>query len=243
MLNGRAKRRLYADLNPAKLRVIDYCFEQLGCRSFADLGGVWAVDGGYSRYAADIHEAESGVIVDDDFTDEYLKQSRRLPKLTHVRRNFGDPALIEGLGDLDVAFFYDVLVHQVAPDWDELLELYAPHVRCFGIVQPQWNGDESVRLFDLGEEAYLAAIPSVDQGPGTVYDGLFDRLDEINERRGRPWRDVHDVWQWGITDAGLIDRMADLGFGLRYFENTGSWRGLEDFHEGAFIFDRATPAG
>ena len=59
---------------------------------------------------------------------------------------------------------------------------------------------------------------------------------------GRPWRDVHDIWQWGITDRDLIARMAELGFGLRLFENTGPWRELERFHDGAFVFDRHTPA-
>lgn len=236
----RRRRSPYAHLNPAKLRVIDYCFEQLGARSFADLGGVWAVDGGYSRYAADVHSAERGVLVDEDFTDTYLDHERRLPSLTHVRGNFGAREVAESLGPIDVAMFFDVLLHQVAPDWDELLELYAPGCRCFAIVQPQWNGAETIRLLELGEQEYLAAIPAGDAGHGSIYDGLFGRLDEINEQRGRPWRDVHDVWQWGITDAGLIAQMAELGFGLRYFENTGPWRGLERFHESAFVFDRDT---
>jgi hypothetical protein len=240
MLKRRAPKSLYSHLNPAKLRALDYCFEQLGSRSFADLGGIWAVDGGYARYAADVHSAERGLIVDDDFTDTYLEHSRRLPRLEHVRGNFGQRAVAESLGTLDVAIFFDVLLHQVDPDWDEVLEIYAPISRRFAIVQPQWNGPETVRLIDLGEAEYLASIPEVDIGPGSVYDGLFDRLHEVNERRARPWRDVHDVWQWGITDRDLIARMAELGFGLRMFENTGPWRGLDRFHESVFVFDRET---
>ena len=88
---------------------------------------------------------------------------------------------------------------------------------------------------------YLAAIPATDMSHGSIYNGLFDRLDQINEQRGRPWRDVHDIWQWGITDGDLIARMAALGFGLRLFENTGRWQALERFHESAFVFDRDTP--
>jgi hypothetical protein len=89
----------------------------------------------------------------------------------------------------------------------------------------------------------MAAIPEGEAAHGSVYDGLFERLDETNEQRGRPWRDVHDIWQWGITDRDLIARIAELGFGLRLFENTGPWRGLERFHESAFVFDRGTPVG
>jgi hypothetical protein len=221
-------------LNPVKLAVIDHCFEQQGCRSFADLGGVWGVDGGYSRYAADVHRAERGVLVDDDFTAAYLEHSSRLPNLVHVRGNFGAPEITEALGSLDVVFFFDVLLHQVNPDWDELLARYAERARCVAVVQPQWNGEETVRLLDLGEVEYLAAVP-----PDDIYEGLFSRLDTVHETRSRPWRDVHDIWQWGITDRDLTERMRAHGFEVTYFRETGPWRGLPRFHESAFVFARA----
>jgi hypothetical protein len=237
---GRLLAR-YPNLSLTKLRVIDYCFEQLDSRSFADLGGVWGIDGAYARYAADAHSPDRGVVVDEGFTDRYLQLERKLPGLTHVRGNFGDREVAASLGSVDVAMFFDVLLHQVAPDWDEVLEIYAPICRRVAIVQPQWNGPETVRLLDLGEAEYMASIPEGEAAHGSVYDGLFDRLEEVNEQRGRPWRDVHDIWQWGITDRDLIARMAELGFGLRLFENTGPWRGLERFHGAAFVFDRDTP--
>jgi hypothetical protein len=237
---GRVLAR-YPNLSPAKLRVVDYCFDQLGCRSFADLGGVWGIDGAYARYAADAHSPERGVLVDENFTERYLELERKLPGLTHLCGNFGRREVAESLGQVDVCFFFDVLLHQVDPDWDAVLGLYAAACRRIAIVQPQWNGPQTVRLIELGEAEYLASIPTGEAAQGSIYDGLFERLDQINEERGRPWRDVHDIWQWGITDGDLIGRMADLGFGLRLFENTGSWRGLERFHEGAFVFDRDTP--
>jgi hypothetical protein len=245
---GRAERKRrrvlarYPNLNPVKLRVIDYCLDRLGSSSFADLGGIWGVDGAYARYAADAYPEARGVVVDDDFSDGYLRLERRLPNLTHVRGNFGQRDVVEALGQLEVAMFFDVLLHQVDPDWDEVLGLYAPRCRRIAIVQPQWNGRETVRLLDLGESEYMASIPKQDDAHGSIYDSLFSRLGEINEQRGRPWRDVHDIWQWGITDAALVERMAALGFGLRLFENTGPWRGLTRFHESAFVFDRGTPA-
>jgi hypothetical protein len=162
--------------------------------------------------------------------------------LEHLRGNFGDREVAEALGQIDVAMFFDVLLHQVAPDWHEVLAIYAPHCRRFAIVQPQWNDAQTVRLLDLGKDEYLASIPGGENAHGTIYDGLFDRLDQINEQRGRAWRDVHDIWQWGISDRDLIERMAALGFGLRMFENTGPWRGLARFHDAAFVFDRDIPA-
>jgi len=237
---GRLLAR-YPNLSMTKLRTIDFCFEQLDSRSFADLGGVWGIDGAYARYAADAHSPERGVVVDENFTERYLKLERKLPGLGHLQGNFGDPGVASSVGQVDVVFFFDVLLHQVAPDWDEVLALYAPVAQRIAIVQPQWNGRETVRLLDLGEAEYMAAIPQAEAAHGSVYDGLFARLDEINEQRGRPWRDVHDIWQWGITDRELIARMAELGYGVRMYENTGPWLGLECFHDAAFVFDRDTP--
>jgi hypothetical protein len=237
---GRLLAR-YPNLSLTKLRLIDYCFEQLDSRSFADLGGVWGIDGAYARYAADAHSPERGVLVDENFTDRYLELERKLPGLTHLPGNFGRRDVAEALGSVDVVMLFDVLLHQVDPDWDDVLALYAPGCRRFAIVQPQWNGPETLRLLDLGEQDYIAAIPGGEAAHGSVYDGLFARLDDFNEQRGRPWRDVHDIWQWGITDRDLSAHMAELGFGLRLFENTGPWRGLERFHESAFLFDRDTP--
>jgi hypothetical protein len=236
---GRLLAR-YPNLSMTKLRLIDYCFEQLESSSFADLGGVWGIDGAYARYTADAHSPERGVVVDENFTERYLELERKLPGLMHLQGNFGDPQTVQALGQVDVAMFFDVLLHQVDPDWDEVLALYAPVAQRVAIVQPQWNGPESVRLLDLGEQEYMAAIPEGEAAHGSVYDGLFGRLDEVNEQRGRPWRDVHDIWQWGITDSDLIARMAELDYGLRLYENTGPWRGLERFHEAAFLFDRET---
>ena len=234
---GRLLAR-YPNLSMTKLRLIDYCAEQLESRSFADLGGVWGIDGAYARYAADAHEPERVVVVDENFTERYLELERKLPSLGHVQGNFGSREVAKSLGQIDVAMFFDVLLHQVGPDWDQVLAIYAPFCKRIAIVQPQWNGPETVRLLDLGEQEYMAAIPEDEAAHGSVYDGLFDRLDETNEQRGRPWRDVHDIWQWGITDHDLIGRMGELGFGLRLFENSGPWRGLERFHEGAFVFER-----
>jgi hypothetical protein len=235
VLRRRSVAKRYPGLDALKLEAIDFAFEERGCRSFADLGGVWAVDGGYSCYAADLHGAERGVLVDDDLTPELERRAARLPALELVRGNFGAQSTADQVGEVDAIFLFDVLLHQVKPDWDEILSLYAPHARCFVIVQPQWNGDSTVRLLDLGEEEYLRVIPS---GGEEIYGGLFERLDEVNERRGRAWRDVHDIWQWGISDDDLVAAAERLGYECVWRRDEGSWRGLDAFHAGAFVFDR-----
>lgn len=219
-----------------KLRTIDEAFKLPGVTSVADLGGVWAVEAGYSFHALEQHAPERAVLVDDDITPGVRARAAAFPQFELLEQNFGLERTPGDIGQVGVVLLYDVLLHQVAPDWDEILRRYAPHTQAFAIVQPTWDGtDETVRLLDLGEERYRAVVPP----QGAVIDGLFEHLDEINPKRGRPWRDVHDVWQWGITDADLRATLAELGFTVAFAERHGRWRGLADFEDCAYVFVRA----
>ena len=99
----------------------------------------------------------------------------------------------------------------VDPDWDQVLELYAPATSSFVIANPQWErGETTVRLIDLGRERYLEAVP-----PGEATPELFDRLDEWHRGPAAAVsRHANHVWQWGITDADLVAKMDELGFSL-----------------------------
>ena len=232
---ARANRRT-RHLVPLKLRLIDRAFEQLGCRSVADLGGVWAVDAGYSLYAADRHDADRVVICDDDFTEPVMRRADRDGRIELVRGNFGSPETVERVGEVDLLLLYDVLLHQVRPDWDEILAMYAPTVRCIALAGPWWRGSDTVRLLDLGHERYLDLVPMRE-----LHEEILAKIDDFNERRGRPWRDCHDIWQWGITDMDLRAKLRGLDFKPVYFEQTGRWRGLDGFDDNGYLFVREEP--
>ena len=101
----------------------------------------------------------------------------------------------------------------------------ACHTRSFADLGGVWAVDGGYTFFALERFAEL-------------HDGLFNRLDEINPERGRPWRDVHDVWQWGLTDAVLEGTLERLGFGLAHYEDAGPWQGLARFRNRSFVFVR-----
>jgi hypothetical protein len=237
----------YAQLDPVRLGLIDFAFQQLvGVRSFADLGGVWGVDGGYTFYALERYRPRRGVLVDTDVLPWVEARARRFPKLEVITGNFGDPAISARVGEVDTVMLFDTLLHQVAPDWDEVLELYAPRTRSFLIYNPQWTGERTVRLLELGEEEYFLNVPhAVDDPTPTGPDGeplyahLFGRLDEMNTKHGRLWRDVHNVWQWGITDHDLLSTMDRLGFAMKSEASFGPFKSLEHFERRAFVFERA----
>ena len=121
----------FARLNPNKMQLIDFAWQELGMRSFADLGAVWDVDAGYTFYAAERHKASSAVIVDTDLTQAVLERQKRYPGLKIVKGNFGQSTTCGEIGEVDGVFFFDTLLHQVKPDWDEVLGMYAGIARIF----------------------------------------------------------------------------------------------------------------
>ncbi|MCW3010908.1 MAG: hypothetical protein JWO90_1312 [Solirubrobacterales bacterium] len=234
-LAGSAPAPERRPLVPFKLEAIDAAFALPAVRSVADLGGVWAVDAGYTFYALERHGAERAVLVDDDITPPVRERARNFGQLELLEQDFGLERTPADVGPIGVVLLFDVLLHQVDPDWDTILRRYAPHAQAFAIANPMWDASPgTVRLLDLGEERYRSAVPPQDN-----LEGLYDRLDEVKPDRGKPWRDVHDVWQWGITDAELRARMADLGFTAAWAERRGRWRGLADFEDCAYVFHRA----
>ena len=152
-----------------------------------------------------------------------------------INGNFGSQAVVDQVGRVDAIFLFDVLLHQVAPDWDTLLEMYAKNVRVFGIYNQQWTGaDTTVRLLDLGEKEYFRNVP-VDPKE-EPYRDLFKKLDQKHPYADTLWRDVHSIWQWGITDDDLESTAARLGFKLVYMKWCGKLG--EHFENKAFIFAR-----
>lgn len=231
------RRRSLGRFNFDKLATLKTAFASLRPApvTFADLGGVWGVHGAYTFEALDHHPIKAAYLVDTDFTKKVLRKKQRYPNLNLINENFGTRAVPEQLGPVDLILLFDVLLHQVKPDWDELLAMYAPVTRAFVIFNPQFRGsDRTVRLLDLGKEAYFRNVPYRRNNPS--YQGLFARLDERHPQHDRPWRDIHNIWQWGITDQDLRDQLAQLGFAEIHYRNYGRFGSLENFENHAFIF-------
>ena len=221
-------------LHPIKLRAIDATLERPDVHSVADLGGIWAVDGGYTFHALERHAPERAVLVDEQVTDATRERAQRFAQLEIVEGNFGDPATAGRVGEVDAVILFDVLLHQVSPDWDDVLRMYAERARYLIVVQPQYVlGDRTVRLLDLGRERYLELVPEVPE-----HHEVWNRMDEYLPERGRKYRDIHNIWQWGMTDADLRRRTDELGLELVYYENAGMWLDRPAFENHAFVFRR-----
>jgi hypothetical protein len=221
------------NLHKIKTDAIDQAVKLKSPASFADLGGVWAVDGGYTFYARGCPGVSAGTLVDEltDTLSDEAKQRAAAEGIRLIKGNFGSREIADQLGEVDAILLFDVLLHQVRPDWDELLATYASRTRMFIIVHPELRGEQSVRLVELGRDEYLRLVPNEPQAVT-----LFDKLDEPH--RGRTWRDAFDVWQWGITERDLRAAAEGLGFEEIYHHNAGPWLGNSHFDNAAYIFAR-----
>jgi len=227
----------HANLNRDKTNLIHYACRRFKIRSFVDLGGVWNVNGGYSRFTLDNYQIDRAVLVDTNVNEEVRDTQQKYATLELIEGNFGEPEIAERVGNVDAALFFDTLVHQVKPDWDDVLSLYANRAPVFLIYNPQYTGrSRTTRLLDLGKKEYFENVPvGEEEDP---YRNLFEKLDQIHPEHQRPYRDIHNIWQWGITDDDLINQMKQVGFSLRFFKNCGQLGELRHFENHAFIFSR-----
>ncbi len=218
-----------------KVDIIDQAFSSFGVQSFADLGAVWPPEGAYTFYALDKYPVKHAVLVDTEITPTVIDRAKKYPQLHVINGDFGSQAVVDQVGGVDAIFLFDVLLHQVAPDWETLLEMYAKNVRLLAIYNRQWTGsDTTVRLLDLGEAEYFRIVPA--DPKVEPYKDLFKKLDQKHPYADRPWRDVQSIWQWGITDDDLESTAARLGFRLLYKKWCGKLS--EHFENQAFIFSR-----
>ena len=140
-------------VNPEKMRLIDKAFSatSLKPKSFADLGGVWKVDAAYTIYTAKRYGIP-GKIVDTNFNPKAQAELDKLPNVKTVAGNFGDDQIIAQLDKPEMVFFFDVLLHQVNPNWDEILKKYSKITNCFVIYNQQIiNHDKTIRLTEPAE--------------------------------------------------------------------------------------------
>ena len=232
-----------AALPSAKARAIDYAIDQLGIESFASLEHGMEY-GQYAFYTIDKPTVERGTLIDfslrraGDQMLNVLEQAAERPGMEVIDGSFADPATVTDLGQVDAVLLFDVLVGMVDPDWDQVLEMYAPATSSFVIGNPQWELSETtVRLIDRGREEYLEAVP-----PAKFHTELFDRLDEWHSGQHRPYRDTAGIWQWGITDTDLVAKLHELGFSL-----DRDWRlnppvQTKGFVNKTFVFSRSARA-
>jgi hypothetical protein len=226
-------------VNRDKLRLIDFTFGHVfpEAKSFADLGGVWKVNGAYALHTVKRSGVERGVLVDTNYPEGLKARLQRYPGLSVVEGDFSLAETAGVVGRVDVVYFFDVLLHQANPNWDEVLGLYAEFSPCFVIYNQQLiQGEDAVRLTDLPLDRCIELVSNLRYD---TYKYIYEHKTELHPQYHKPWGDIHNVFQWGITDKALRATMTRLQYKEVFFRNYGRFLDLPAFENHAFIFRRS----
>lgn len=222
--------------NRQKFKLIERTFQSVvpDARSFADLGGVWRINAAYTEYTLRNFVINKAFLVDTDFPVGLKQRLSRWKQLAIQEADFAYDDVVAALHAVDVVYFFDVLLHQASPDWHRVLEKYARICRCMIIYNQQWvQSTSSVRLTRLPIEEYVRIVPSEKQ---ELYRTYFERADDIHPKFQKKYIDIHNMWQWGISDDDLRRTMNELGFREVFYKNFGQFVNLQSFENHAFIF-------
>ena len=189
------------DRQPAhhKLKLIDQAYGIMPFRSFADLGACWGVNGAYAFHAAAVcgDSLERGFIVDGIITPLTRERSRDYPKVSLIEGALGAEEVRDAVGEIDCLIMYDVLLHQVDPDWDQFILDYLPYTTMCIIYNQNWTRSEhTIRFVDKGLEWFKANVHYTNEA---ALERWFLEHDEYSPAQGKVMRDVHNYWQWGIV--------------------------------------------
>ncbi len=205
-----------------KLELLDTAFELTEFRSFADLGACWGVDGAYTFHAAELcgNELERAVIVDGHLTPLTRERAKEVPNVELVQALLGSDQALDEVGKVDALIMYDILLHQVKPDWDRFLLNWLPHTDALIIFNQNWlKTPRTIRFVDRGLDWYYENV-YVWEDDWNTRDRLESWFKRHNERDadGRLERDNHWYWQFGIRPLELVGLLARNGFELVYMK-------------------------
>lgn len=207
-------------IHPFKASLIEIAVETFGMKSIVDVGGCFGVHGGYAFHALECG-VERAMILDGSITELTQERAGKYPGVTLKTMDLGDRREIALLPHCDAAIIYDVLLHQVDPDWDEFLRLYAAKADTLIVYNQDYAGKETFRFVDKGLKWYLEQEFAKFYGKKSIVD-WFAAHQERDPGSGKRKKDIHGFWQWGITYMDILRVAYEQGFQLEYFVNDGA---------------------
>ena len=207
---------------PEKLELLETARELTDFRSFADLGACWGVDGAYAFHAAALcgKELDRAVIVDGHLTALTRERAKEHPRVDLVEALLGSQQALEAVDQVDALVMFDILLHQVDPDWDRFLLNWLPSTNVLIVFNQNWlKTPRTIRFVDRGVDwCYENVYVWEDEwNTRARLESWFERHHERDEN-GRLERDNHWYWQFGIRPLELINLLAKNGFELVYMK-------------------------
>ena len=223
---------------PSKANIARRAVAKHNIRSFADLGGCWGVHAGYTLDLLRNYPIDRAYVLDQHLTDLSRERGAEFQQLEFISGMLGDVNLIEKIPQLDALIMFDILLHQVKPDWDEFLRLWAQKARVLIIFNQMWaKDDRTIRFIDRGREWFKENVYYTNEGN---LDKWWDQHGQLDPATGRKVEDMHNIWQFGITHDDLVSHIRSLGFRMDYFEHFGKFAAAKQpwIQNEGFIFVR-----
>jgi hypothetical protein len=220
-----------------KTNLIDYAVKKYAIRSIMDVGACWGVNGGYTFHALE-NGVETALILDGKITSLTAERAKKYgDRVQCVQMNLSDIVAVQNLPEVDAILLFDVLLHQVSPDWDAFMAMYVRKARVMIIYNQDFIGDKTIRFVDLGREFYTTYRFTRELND---IDEWFAKHYQIDPRYGKIYRDIHHFWQFGITSTDIIRHASAMGFRLDLFENYGLFSEEMPFIERhSFLFHKS----
>jgi len=223
-------------IQPHKAKLARHAVDKHRIRSFADLGACWGVNAGYALDLLSGFQIDKAFVVDQYITDLSVERGQAYPQLQFISGLLGDRSIIDATPKVDALIMYDILLHQVSPNWDEFLKAWSEKTDVLVIYNQMWTkGARTVRFVDKGLDWFLENVYHTNR---SGVEAWFARHEQTDPQTGRKFKDAHTFWQWGITTPDLLDVVQRLGFRLEYFERFDRMAGWPWIENQGFIFAR-----
>src|ERR1043166_10208152 len=118
-------------VTPCKAAMISDAIERYRLRSIIDVGACWGVNGGYAQHALASGKIERAIVLDGRITNLTRARFSNESRAQLREGDLGNLEFIDAVPKCDAAIIFDVLLHQVDPDWDEFIARYARKVDHF----------------------------------------------------------------------------------------------------------------
>lgn len=213
-----------------KTSLIEKC---LPAKSVIDFGGMWEVNGLYSRICLDRFKIPKVTMI-DDFLSENWKNDLKLRRGIDFRKgDFSDEKFMATIKDkYDIGLAYDVILHQI--DLRHTISMMLDKVSKFFLVS-----------LPLLPEKMVSFRNSLILLSGSQEKKLIP-FDENWTRKMHYWKNFSDArivcynhWLWGMTPSLLESLLLGLGWRRTYRRFLKDWLPPESkWIVGDFIFQR-----
>ena len=213
-----------------KLGLIERC---LPVGSAIDYGGMWEVDGYYSKQCHDRLGVKRVTMIDREESENWKRNPSLREGVDFRKGDFANPKFMKSISDrYDLGIAFDVLLHQI--NLRQTLSLMLSKVRRFFVVANPMIPD--------GRMSYRNSL--------VLLSGVGDnRLIPFREKWAEEtdyWSNFRDAtnvgwnhWLWGLSPSFLQALMAGLGWNMVHREFWRGWLPKETrWILGGFVFKR-----